>query len=256
MEEVLTKEDFKAALERLGIKKGMLIYVQASLKPFNYVTGGAQSIIDALMETVGYEGTIVMPAYTRHIADPIDLKKALPRESWDDVRMNALPFDKRLTAPSGVGEIPVQFMRNEAVLRSNHPLCSILAWGKYAKLIIEKHPLHFGLNHESPLGKLKDYNGYVLMLGSNMDKCDMFHLAQYSAMKCPIRIYSCPIEKNGETHWIQLLDLELSNKGYKDIADIMEEKRVIKSTYIGNATCRFFSAREAESTALEYLNKD
>ena len=59
MEEVLTKDDIKAALQRLGIKKGMLVYVQASLKPFNYVAGGAQSIIEALMETVVAGITIV-----------------------------------------------------------------------------------------------------------------------------------------------------------------------------------------------------
>lgn len=255
MEEMLTKEDFKSAMIRLGVKKGMLLYVSASMEPFRYVVGGAQCVIEALMELVGYDGTIVMAAPTRHLCDPIELN-VVPRDRIDEARKNALPFNKKLSIPSGVGEIPIQFMRNEAVLRSNHPMVSFLAWGKYAKLIVEKHPLHFGMNQESPLGKIKDYNGYVVTIGNDYEDCEIFHLAQYMTMKCPIRIYSCPIEKSGATGWIQILDLELNQDGYNEIGKKMEERHLVKSTYLGNTTCRFFSAKVAQETAVEYFNHD
>lgn len=256
MNEVLTKEDIKDALKRLGVKKGMLIYVQASLKPFRFVAGGAQTMIDALMETVGYEGTIVMASPTRHLCDPMNLKKGtVPRDRMEDVRASLAPFNKKLTAPTQVGEVPVQFMRNEGVLRSNHPMVSFLAWGKYAKIIVDKHPLHFGMNEESPLGKLKEYNGYVVTLGIGYEKCDIFNLAQYTIMKCPIRLYSCPIEKNGATQWIQFLDLELNHHHYREIGEVMEEKEVVKTTYLGSSIARLFSARTAEENAIAYLSK-
>ena len=255
MEEMLTKEEFKAALVRLGVKKGMLLYVSASMKPFRYIVGGAQTIIDALMEIVGYDGTIVMAAPTRHLCDPIENNK-IPRDRSEEARRNTQPFNKKLTAPSGVGEVAVQFMRNDAVLRSNHPMVSFLAWGKYAKLIVEKHPLHFGMNQESPLGKIKEYNGYVITIGNDYDRCEIFHLAQYVTMKCPIRIYSCPIDKGGSTSWIQLLDLELNSDGYKEIGKNMEERFLVKSTYLGNSNCRLFSAKVAQESAIEYFTKD
>ena len=66
------------------------------------------------------------------------------------------------------------------MLRSNHPAYSFLAWGKYAKLIVEKHPLHFGLSKDSPLSKIVDLNGFVLLAGMNYDKCEMFDLAPVS----------------------------------------------------------------------------
>ncbi len=253
MEEMLTKEDIKAALQRIGVKKGMLLYVFASMKPFRYVVGGAQSIIEALMELVGYDGTLVMAAPTRHLCDPVEIRK-VPRDQVAEARRNALPFNKKLSAPSGVGEVAIQFMRNDAVLRSNHPMVSFLAWGKYAKLIIEKHPLHFGMNQDSPLGKIREYNGYVVNIGVDYDRCEIFHLVQYQTMKCPIRIYSCPIEKSGATSWIQILDLELSSEGYNEVGKLMEDKQIVKATDLGKSFCRLYSAKSAQECANEYFN--
>ena len=255
MEEMLTKEDFKSAMIRLGVKKGMLLYVSASMEPFRYVVGGAQAILDALMELVGYDGTIVMAAPTYHLCDPIEIS-AVPRDRIEEARKNVHAFDKKLSVPSGVGEVPIQFMRNDAVLRSNHPMVSFLAWGKYAKLIVEKHPLHFGMNQDSPLGKIREYNGYVITIGNSYKDCEIFHLAQYATMKSPIRVYTCPIDRGGSTSWIQLLDLELNKEGYEEIGQEMEDRFLVKSTFIGNSTCRLFSAKVAQDVALEFYNKN
>ena len=252
---VVSKEDIKDVLNQLGIRKGMLLFVQSSLRPFGFVNGGAQAIIEALMETVGYEGTIVMPAYTKGNSDPSALKiGTVPRDTWDKIRSSAIPFQKKITAPQNMGEVATQFMRNEAVLRSSHPTYSFLAWGKYAKLIVEKHALHFSLSKDSPLGKIVDLNGYVLMMGMNYDKCEMFHLAQYNAKKCPIKINAYPIEKGGSTAWIKMLDLELSNQGYQIIGSVMEERKIVAEAPLGDSYCRMFSSREAVNITTAYLN--
>ena len=252
---VLTKDDLKMAFAQMGIRKGMLVFVQSSLRPFGWVVGGAQAIIDALMETVTYDGTIVMPAFTRNLSDPSMYKSGtVPRACWPEIRQAILPFNKRLSTPVNMGEVTVQFMRNEAVLRSNHPAYSFLAWGKYAKLIVEKHPLHFGLSKDSPLSKIVDLNGFVLLAGMNYDKCEMFDLAQYNNRACPIRILTYPIEKGGNIHWIKMLDKEMNTSSYKAIGANMEERGVVKILEVGNTTCRLFSAREAISSAAAYLN--
>ena len=53
--------DIKAALKEVGVKKGQAIMVHTSLSSLGYVCGGAQSVIEALLESVGEEGTIMMP---------------------------------------------------------------------------------------------------------------------------------------------------------------------------------------------------
>ena len=46
-------EDIKFSLELMGIAKGDVVIVHSSLSSMGYVTGGADAVIDALLETVG-----------------------------------------------------------------------------------------------------------------------------------------------------------------------------------------------------------
>ena len=52
----VTKEEVKAGLVSLGLKKGDSVGVHSSLNSFGYVEGGAYAVIDALFETVGHPG--------------------------------------------------------------------------------------------------------------------------------------------------------------------------------------------------------
>ena len=57
----ITKEDIQSAFHAVGLEKGCTVMVHTSLSKIGYVCGGAQTVIEALMETVGEEGTIMMP---------------------------------------------------------------------------------------------------------------------------------------------------------------------------------------------------
>ena len=179
MDPVNTKEDIADILESMGIQKGMVVLLQANSKELGHLVGGEQILIEALMETVGYDGTIVVPTFTPQMSDPSCVKRNIERDSWEKIRQHMLPFDRKLSVYEYSDPIVHQFLRNEGVVRSYHPLYSFAAWGKYAKLICDKHPLHFGLNQDSPLGKIVEFNGYVLLLGCDYKECVMFQLARY-----------------------------------------------------------------------------
>ena len=68
----ITKSDVLSALSQAGLKKGQSVMVHTSLSSIGYVCGGAQTIIEALIETVGDEGTIMMPAQSWKNLDPED----------------------------------------------------------------------------------------------------------------------------------------------------------------------------------------
>ena len=58
---VVLKEEKKKKLREVGLEKGDAVMVHTSLKRMGYVCGGAQTVIEALMEVVGENGTIMMP---------------------------------------------------------------------------------------------------------------------------------------------------------------------------------------------------
>ena len=59
---MVTKQDILEALEKVGVCKGQVLMVHTSLSSLGYVCGGAQVVIEALLEGVGREGTIMMPS--------------------------------------------------------------------------------------------------------------------------------------------------------------------------------------------------
>lgn len=257
VQEIITKDDIVERLKAMGIQNGSFVYVQSVMSSFGYVVGGAQAIIEALMETVGYEGTIMMPTFTQNYVDPSCLPNTrITRENWRLVRENILPYDKKLSTPFHMGDVAVQFVKNDAVLRSSHPNYSFAVWGKYAKIICEKHALHFGLSKESPLGKLFDMNGFVLLLGVSIESCYALHYAQYDNEKMPLRIVSSPVAKKSSVIWKDMIELNFDNKGFKEVGEILEDRHLIKTDYIGNAICSYFSFREAIRLAKAYYNID
>ena len=162
-EAVSSKQEILQQLETLGVQKGMVLLVQANVQRLGYIIGGSQALIEALMEAVGYDGTLVVPTFTPELMDPACCYNMVSREYWKDIRSFALPFDKKLTAPEN-DAFAMQFLRNEGVMRSYHPLYSFATWGKYAKVICNRHPLHFGLSKDSPLGKIVEFNGNIFCL--------------------------------------------------------------------------------------------
>lgn len=58
---VILKEEIIQKLREVGLEKGDAVMVHTSLKRMGYVCGGTQTVIEALMEIVGENGTIMMP---------------------------------------------------------------------------------------------------------------------------------------------------------------------------------------------------
>lgn len=58
----ITKQDIINGLLDLGLKSGDEIEVHSSLSSFGYVDGGAETVISALKDVVGENGSIFMPA--------------------------------------------------------------------------------------------------------------------------------------------------------------------------------------------------
>ena len=131
--QIVLKQDVKDALEKVGVKYGQSIMVHTSLKSLGFVCGGAQIIIEALLEGVGEEGTIMMPTQSWKNLDPeAGVHWEEPREWWQLIRDNWPAYDKNVTPTNTMGAVAEMFRSWPGSLRSDHPARSVAAGGKNA----------------------------------------------------------------------------------------------------------------------------
>jgi aminoglycoside 3-N-acetyltransferase len=142
----------------LGLKQGDKVLVHASLKSLGDLPDAAKSVTDALLEVLGSEGTLLMPAL-----------------SYNSVTKEHPVFDWEQT-PSCVGGLSEYFRTRTGALRSIHPTHSVCALGKEAAYFTNSHlsdRTPVGVN--SPFFKLKEANGKVLLLGCGLKPNTSMH---------------------------------------------------------------------------------
>ncbi len=249
--DVIVKDDIIALFKKMGLSKGMMVYVQSNLLEKTHVSGDQQTIIDALQEVIGFEGTIICDAFAL-LKDPACRQDfCYERDLYDEIRSDIQPFHKKRSRVNN--SFAQQLLLNDAVYRSNHPTHSCLAWGKYAKLICDKHPLHFPLSKESYLEKIIQMHAFVLLLGIPFETCTLFKYSASIGMSLPIYTVCSPTQAT-QKEWVQFLDYQYEISGIEDVEKIMEEKEVVKSAHIGGSECFFFSAKEASTQALHVFH--
>ena len=61
---ISTKDKIKQSLKKSGFGESDIIFVHSSLSSMGWVEGGPDAVIDALLETVGTAGTVMMPVFS------------------------------------------------------------------------------------------------------------------------------------------------------------------------------------------------
>lgn len=136
--------------------------VHSSLRSFGRVEGGAGTVVSALMEAVGAEGTLMMPAFN-HGAP---FRRGGPGY-----------YDPR-TTPTSNGAIPDAFWRVPGVFRSLNPTHPFAAWGRDAERYTARHHETLTMGPDSPLGMLAREGGYQLNLGTTHETTTAKHVAE------------------------------------------------------------------------------
>ena len=112
-----TKADLMDHLRQMGLKPTDAVMMHSSMKAIGDVEGGAETVLDALMEYFA-PGLLMLPTHT-----------------WAQMNPSYNVFDPA-TEPACVGILPNLFMKRPGVVRSLHPTHSIAAYGPGAEAYI------------------------------------------------------------------------------------------------------------------------
>lgn len=255
---LVLKNDVKTALKSLGVTEGQAIMVHTSLSSLGFVLGGAQIVIEALTECVGESGTIMMPTQSWKNLDPAaGVHWEEPEEWWQAIRDNWPAYDKDITLTNTMGAVAEMFRKWPGTLRSDHPARSVAAWGKYAKYLTEHHDLSNIFGEDSPIGRLYELDGYVLLMGVGYDKNTSLHLADVRA-EYPgkhFSVESSAVMEEGKRVWKSYETLYVDGEDFDDIGNAFEsQKKVVKET-LGNGTLRFMRQRELVDFAVGWIEE-
>ena len=221
----ISKKHLIKNFHSIGIKKGDLLFVHSSLRSIGFVDNGPISVIEAIMDVIGPQGTLVFPTFSinKTMENTLNNKKYI--------------FDPD-TTPSTVGKITEVFRKLNNVKRSIHPTHSVAALGPLAEEITNTH-LDDGTNFgkSSPLGKIYDLNGKIFGLGINFGPVTFYHVYEdFNLEKFPGLYNKNPIStkviKKGKIDKVEVFCHD----------SIYHKKRIDKSPQIESFFSTFFQS--------------
>ena len=236
----MNKEKLAKAFRDIGITEGMELEVHSSLSSFGHVEGGAEAVIEALMECVGEDGSIFMPAL--RLSPALELTEA-DRDMGITVKIKVLPEDSERT---DMGIIADTFRKRSDVVTGSGVIRTS-GWGRNA--------------HQAVSGGL-DYvihnGGKALLLGVDIYKLTAMHYVEDILPKEIGDIFAPDEEicrKYPPEEWFVEAG-EPPVKPWYTIQKTAFERGLIKDGYIGNCRYMFFDIWDVVSIYKEELERD
>ncbi|MGW1556000.1 aminoglycoside N(3)-acetyltransferase [Streptomyces sp. NPDC002144] len=246
---LVTRDTVTAELRALGVEPGEILLVHSSLSSLGWVCGGAVAVVQALLDAVGPDGTIVVPTQTGDLSDPALWERPpVPEEWWDRIRATMPAYDPRLTPSRGVGVIPETLRTWPGALRSAHPQTSFAALGPRAAEILDSHAPDCRLGERSPLARLERLHARVLLLGAGYDTCTCFHLAEYRIPSPLVRV-----GRPGADGWETVTEVSITSDRFDELGYDFERDRPVVRGTVGAADVRLFPVADAVAYAERWL---
>ncbi|WP_115862767.1 aminoglycoside N(3)-acetyltransferase [Halorussus litoreus] len=248
-DEPMTPELIAEDLRGLGVESGDTLLVHSSLSSLGWVAGGPPAVVDALMDVLTTEGTLVLPTHSPQYTDPARWENPPVPDDWEEtIRTERPPYRAEVTPTRGVGAIPECFRNYPDVLRSRHPSYSFGAWGANAEEVVAAQTYDHGMGEGSPLARLYDRDATILMLGTDHDTDTSLHLAEHRAdREQGVSTQIAPVVgDDGETELIEFEQLEYDADDFADVGRDFEDDHpeAVTRRTVGMADAKLVSQRE------------
>jgi len=227
--------EIAAQLGALGVQPGGVLLAHIAFRSVRPVEGGPLGLIAALTEAVGPNGTLVMPSW-----------------SGDD----AAPFDPRTSpADEDLGITAELFWREPGVRRSDHAQ-AFAARGPLAALILADPlplPPHIP---ESPVGRVHELDGQVLLLGVGHDANSTLHLAELIAGVPYALPKSLTVLREGRPERVHYRENDHCCQRFALADDWLRARGRQAEGRVGQAHARLMRSRDVLAAACEHLARD
>jgi aminoglycoside 3-N-acetyltransferase len=221
-------------LRALGVKPGGTLLVHCAFSTVRPVENGSLGLIAALQSVLGADGTLVMPSM-----------------SDDDEH----PFDPKATPCRGVGIVADTFWRLPGVLRSDSPH-SFAAFGREAARITATHPADIPHGLDSPVGRVYDLDGQVLLLGVGHSEDTTIHLAEFLAgvryrrkKFLILLVDGCPVR-------FDYAEIDHCCENFSRLDSWLDARKQQARGEIGHAAARLARSRDIVGAAMERLREN
>jgi aminoglycoside N3'-acetyltransferase len=233
--EELSRTAVARQLRALGVREGGVLLVHTSFRAVRPVAGGPTGLIDALRTAIGAAGTLVMP-------------------SW--AGSDGQPFDPVMTpAAADLGVVADTFWRMPDVRRAEHCFAFAAAGPLAERVLCDPLPLPPHIP-ASPVGRVHELNGQVLLLGVGHEADTTLHLAELMA-GVP---YGVPkhvtVLENGTTVRIEYDENDHCCERFALLDDWLRPRALQVEGRVGHAHARLIESRAIVDTALAQLARD
>ena len=236
-DDIVRKVDLVQALVELGVPRSGLLMVHSSLSSIGNVEGGADTVVDAFLEVLGPEGTLVVPTFTIPAAnDPEFL------------------FDPAST-PSNSGAISEAARLRSGAFRSIHSRHSVAVIGPLASEIIDPSTIS-AWGSDSPIAQVMDQGGMFLMLGVRFEYLTAVHVCEieldvpFRQTRIARRLLRQPDGKIVSfSSQVYPPSGEDPKFDFNRVGRMMEVAGKVKIGSVGNAIARFFVGHEVRAMA-------
>jgi aminoglycoside 3-N-acetyltransferase len=230
-----SREEITRQLGTLGVRPGGVLLVHTSFRAVAPVTGGPLGLVGALRDALGPDGTLVMPS-----------------AGGDD----DAPFDPTTTPSSpSLGVVADAFWRLAGVWRSDHAQAFAAAGPLASRITADPLPLppHIA---ESPVGRVHELDGQVLLLGVGHDADSTLHLAELLA-EVPYRVpRHVTVVREGRPVRLDYRENDHCCERFA-LADGWLRCRGLQSEgRVGHAHARLVRSQDIVDLALEHLAED
>jgi aminoglycoside 3-N-acetyltransferase len=250
-----TRSRLSADLREIGIKAGDVVMVHAGVRSVGPIVGGVNSLVGALLDTVGAEGTLA--AY-------VDWECGF-EEPIDPTIANDIPaFDKRIAkAARAYGILPESIRTWPGAIRSENPDAGLAAVGLRAAWLCANHALSYGYGEGSPYAKLVAIGATVLLIGAPLDSITLLHHSEHVARLDGKRVkrYRRKVLLEGRPAWVDVEEFDTSDPivegmpddHFKQIAAVAIGSGKSRNGTVGSARAHAFDAGILHRIGVQWL---